>query len=88
MLHDGDTVLLKVSRGQKIIPNVSGMTEAEARAALGSDFNPSTQRRGQRHDRQGPGHAHRSRAVGTRVPVGSNVTLFISTGPARCRCRT
>ena len=27
-------------------------------------------------------------AVGQTIPVGSNVTLWVSTGPARCRCRT
>ena len=82
VLHDGDTVLLKVSRGQKNIPNVVGKTEAEARERARIRLHGA---------RRAPRPATRStRArsparippVGTRVPVGSTVTIYVSTGPA------
>ena len=38
VLHRGDTVRLKVSRGQKAIPNIVDKTQADAQQALGSDF--------------------------------------------------
>ena len=82
VLHDGDTVLLKTSKGQKNIPNVGGMTEAQARERLGSDFNVSSS--GEASDTVAKGQVTRTDPVaGTRVPVGSTVTLYVSTGPAQ-----
>ena len=81
VLHDGDTVLLKTSRGQKNIPNVGGMTEAQARERLGSDFVVTSS--GEASDTVAKGQVTRTDpVVGTRVPVGSSVTLWVSTGPA------
>jgi serine/threonine protein kinase/beta-lactam-binding protein with PASTA domain len=80
-LHDGDTVLLKTSRGQKNVPNVSGLTEAQARERLGSDFNVTAS--GEASDTTDKGLVTRTDpVVGTRVPVGSSLTIWISTGPA------
>ena len=82
VLHDGDVVLLKTSKGQKPIPNVAGMTEAQAREALGSDFNVTSS--GEASDTVDKGQVtHSDPVVGTRVPVGSSVTIFVSTGPAQ-----
>jgi serine/threonine-protein kinase len=81
ILRDGDTVLLKVSRGQKNIPNVSGMTEAEARAALGADFRVTSS--AEASDTTDKGKVTRTDpVVGTRAAVGSPVTIWVSTGPA------
>ena len=81
VLHDGDTVLLKVSRGQKAIPNIVGKTTAEALQALGSDFKSTPQ--AEASDTAAKGTITRTDpAVGQQVPVGSNVTYWVSTGPA------
>jgi eukaryotic-like serine/threonine-protein kinase len=81
VLHDGDTVLLKVSRGQKDIPNIGGKSEAEARAELGSDFNVKTE--AESSDTTDKGKVTRTDpVVGTRMPVGSPLTVWISSGPA------
>jgi serine/threonine protein kinase/beta-lactam-binding protein with PASTA domain len=81
VLHAGDVVLLKVSRGQTKVPNLGGMTESEARAALGSDFRVTTQP--EASDTTAKGQVTRTDpVVGTKVPVGSPITVWISTGPA------
>ena len=38
VLHRGDTVRLKVSRGQKMVPNIVDKSQADAQAAFGSNF--------------------------------------------------
>ena len=88
ILRDGDTVLLKVSRGQKPMPDVSGKTEAEAREELGADFTVNTQRRGQRIDRQGHGHPHRSPVRHARARRIDRDDLSSPRARPRCRCRT
>jgi serine/threonine-protein kinase len=81
VLHDGDTVLLKVSRGQKVIPNIVGATTADALQQLGSDFKSTPQ--SEASDTTPKGKITRTDpAVGQKVPVGSTVTYWVSTGPA------
>jgi serine/threonine-protein kinase len=80
-LHGGDTVLLKVSRGQKEIPNIVGVTLADALAQLGSDFKPV--QKSEASDTVDKGKITRTEPpVGERIPVGSTVTIWVSTGPA------
>jgi eukaryotic-like serine/threonine-protein kinase len=80
-LHQGDTVLLKVSRGQKVIPNIVDATLADALNQLGSDFK-STQKP-EASDTTDKGKITRTDPpVGQKVPVGSTVTIWVSTGPA------
>jgi beta-lactam-binding protein with PASTA domain/predicted Ser/Thr protein kinase len=80
VLHDGDTVLLKVSRGQKEVPSIVGLTAAEAQKALGSDFKPSEQ--SEASDTVPKGKITKTEpAVGVKTPVGSTVTYWVSTGP-------
>jgi eukaryotic-like serine/threonine-protein kinase len=81
VLHTGDAVLLKVSRGQMPVPNIVGKTQAEAQAQLGPDFRfvPMSES----SDTIDRGSVTRTDpAVGTVIPVGSPVTVYISTGPA------
>jgi serine/threonine protein kinase len=81
VLHRGDTVLLKVSRGQMKVPNVVDKPQADAQAAFGSDFKfePTSEA----SDTIDKGNVTRTDPpVGTKVPVGSRVTVYISTGPA------
>ena len=86
-LHAGDTVLLKVSRGQKEIPNIVDATVADALGQLGSDFKSTQQ--SEASDTTDKGKITRTEPpVGQKIPVGSTVTFWVSTGPARCRCRT
>jgi serine/threonine-protein kinase len=74
-------VLLKVSRGQKVIPNIVGVTLADALNQLGSDFK-STQK-SEASDTTDKGKITRTDPpVGQKTPVGSTVTLWVSTGPA------
>jgi beta-lactam-binding protein with PASTA domain len=81
VLHKGDSVLLKVSRGQKVIPNVVGSTQAEAQDQLGSDFKLTT--KSEASDTIDKGSVIKTEPnVGTKIPVGSPVTVWISTGPA------
>jgi serine/threonine protein kinase/beta-lactam-binding protein with PASTA domain len=81
LLHDGDTVLLKVSRGQKDIPNIVGKTTAQALQALGSDFKSTPQ--SEASDTAPKGTITRTDpAVGQKQPVGATVTYWVSTGPA------
>ncbi|HEY3612413.1 MAG TPA: Stk1 family PASTA domain-containing Ser/Thr kinase [Gaiellales bacterium] len=80
VLHDGDTVLLKVSRGQKPIPNIVGLTAADAQTALGSDFKSSEQ--SEASDSVPKGKITKSEpAPGVKTAVGSTVTYWVSTGP-------
>jgi eukaryotic-like serine/threonine-protein kinase len=81
VLHRGDTVRLKVSRGQMSIPNIVGATQADAQAKLGPNFRFSPM--SESSDTIDRGSVTRTDpAVGTTVPVGSSVTVYISTGPA------
>jgi beta-lactam-binding protein with PASTA domain/predicted Ser/Thr protein kinase len=81
LLHDGDTVLLKVSRGQKPIPNIVGETTADALQALGSDFKSTAE--SEASDVVDKGKITRTDpAPGQKEPVGSTVTYWVSTGPA------
>ena len=68
VLHRGDTVRLKVSRGQKIIPNIVDKSQADAQAAFGSDFKFTPTSEASDIDRQGQRHPHRSRRSGRRSP--------------------
>ncbi len=80
-LRQGDTVLLKVSRGQKEIPNIVGATVADALDQLGSDFKPLE--KSEESDTTDKGKITRTEpAVGERIPVGSTVTYWVSTGAA------
>jgi len=81
VLHSGDTVRLKVSRGQMNIPNIVGKSQAEAQQELGSNFvfSPASEA----SDSVDRGNVTRTDPpVGTKQPVGSTVTVYISTGPA------
>ena len=81
LLHDGDTVLLKVSRGQKPIPNIVGQTTADALQALGSDFKSTAE--SEASDVVDKGKITRTDPPpGQKEPVGSTVTYWVSTGPA------
>jgi beta-lactam-binding protein with PASTA domain/predicted Ser/Thr protein kinase len=81
VLHTGDSVLLKVSRGQMAVPNLVGKTQAEAQSLLGPHFKfvPMSES----SDTIDRGRVTRSDPLaGTTLPVGSPVTVYISTGPA------
>jgi serine/threonine-protein kinase len=81
VLHQGDTVLLKISRGQKVVPNIVGATLADALNQLGTDFK-STQKP-EASDTTDKGKITRTDPpVGQKLPVGSTVTIWLSTGPA------
>ncbi|HET6174866.1 MAG TPA: Stk1 family PASTA domain-containing Ser/Thr kinase [Gaiellales bacterium] len=81
VLHAGDTVRLKTSRGQLTVPNVVNKSQADAQAEFSSNFTfvPVSEA----SDTIDRGNVTRTDpAVGTRIPVGSSVTVYISTGPA------
>jgi serine/threonine protein kinase/beta-lactam-binding protein with PASTA domain len=81
LLHKGDTVVVKVSRGQKPIPNVVGATLADALQQLGSDFKPTQQ--SEASDGVDKGKITRTDpAPGQATPVGSPITIWVSSGPA------
>jgi serine/threonine-protein kinase len=81
LLHRGDTVLVKVSRGQKAIPNIVGATVADALQQLGSDFKPTQQ--SEASDTTDKGKITRTDpVVGQTVAVGSPITIWVSSGPA------
>ena len=80
-LHPGDTVLLKVSRGQKEIPDVVDATRADAREQLGTDF--VIVEKSEASEVVDKGKITRTDpAAPQRIPVGSRVTIWVSTGPA------
>ncbi len=80
-LHPGDTVLLKVSRGQKEVPDVVDATRADARAQLGTDF--VIVEKSEASEVVDKGKITRTDpAAPQRIPVGSRVTIWVSTGPA------
>ncbi len=82
VLHRGDTVRLKISRGQMEIPNIVGKSQGDAQQELGSNFRFSPA--SEASDSVDRGNVTRTDpAVGTTQPVGSTVTVYISTGPAR-----
>jgi serine/threonine-protein kinase len=81
LLRRGDSVRLKVSRGQKPIPNIVDKTQADAQQELGGDFTfvPASEA----SDTIDKGKVTRTDPpVGTSTPVGSRVKVYISTGPA------
>jgi eukaryotic-like serine/threonine-protein kinase len=81
VLHKGDTVVVKVSRGQKPIPNVVGATVADALQQLGSDFKPTQQ--SEASDSIDKGKITRTDpGPGQTAPVGSPITIWVSSGPA------
>ena len=81
LLHKGDTVVVKVSRGQKPIPNIVGDTLADALQKLGTDFKPTQQ--SEASDSIDKGKITRTDPVpGQTTPVGSPITLWVSSGPA------
>jgi serine/threonine-protein kinase len=81
VLHSGDTVRLKVSRGQKAVPNVVDKPQADAQAAFGNDFRFSPT--SEPSDTISKGNVTRTDPpVGTKIPIGTTVTVYISTGPA------
>jgi beta-lactam-binding protein with PASTA domain/predicted Ser/Thr protein kinase len=81
VLHRGDTVRLKVSRGQKVVPNIVDKSQADAQAAFGSDF--KFQPASEASDTIAKGNVTRTDPpVGTKLPVGSPVAVYVSTGPA------
>ena len=84
VLHRGDTVRLKVSRGQMSIPNIVGATQADAQAKLGPNFrfSPMSESKRQRSTGAASPAPMSGGGSGTTVPVGSPVTVYISTGPA------
>ncbi|MDP9255327.1 MAG: Stk1 family PASTA domain-containing Ser/Thr kinase [Actinomycetota bacterium] len=80
VMHRGDSVRLKVSRGQKAIPNIVGQTQADAQQQLGSDFKFTLVP--EASDFVDKGKVTRTDpVVGTKTPVGSPVNVYISTGP-------
>jgi serine/threonine protein kinase/beta-lactam-binding protein with PASTA domain len=82
LLHRGDSVRLKVSRGQKAIPNVVDKTQADAQQELGSDFKFTLASEASGSVDKGK-VTRTDPPVGLTIPVGSPVTVYISTGPAR-----
>ncbi|MBW3665512.1 MAG: Stk1 family PASTA domain-containing Ser/Thr kinase [Actinobacteria bacterium] len=82
-LEDGGTVTLTLSRGPRpvVIPNVAGMAEQDAVAAL-RNAELAIEGREERFDEE----VEKGRvigtdpAIGTSVPVNSSVTLIISAG--------
>lgn len=81
-LHKGDTVLLKVSRGQKAIPSVVDATLADALKQLGGDF--KVKQEAEASDVTDKGKVTRTDPpAGQSTPVGSTVTIWVSTGPAQ-----
>ena len=81
VLHDGDTVLLKVSRGPEADPEHRRHDDgATAQQALGSDFKSSERVRGQRHRAKGKITRTEPRSA-RRTPVGSTVTYWSRPGP-------
>jgi eukaryotic-like serine/threonine-protein kinase len=81
VLHRGDTVRLKVSRGQKDIPNVVDKSQADAQQELGQDF-PFTIA-SEASDSIDKGKVTKTDpTVGTHLPVGTHITVYVSSGPA------
>jgi serine/threonine protein kinase/beta-lactam-binding protein with PASTA domain len=80
-LHPGDTVLLKVSRGQKEVPDVVGATREDARSQLGTDF--TIVEKSEASEVVDRGKVTRTDpSAPQKIPVGSRVTIWVSTGPA------
>jgi beta-lactam-binding protein with PASTA domain/predicted Ser/Thr protein kinase len=82
VLHRGDSIRLKVSRGQKAIPNIVDKSQADAQQQLGSDFKFTLMSEASGSIDKG-NVTRTDPVVGTKIPVGSNVTVYISTGPAQ-----
>ena len=82
LLHDGDTVLLKVSRGQKPIPNIVGETPADALQAARLRLQVDARSPRPATSSTRARSRARIRPPGQKEPVGSTVTYWVSTGPA------
>jgi beta-lactam-binding protein with PASTA domain len=81
-LQKGDTVLLKVSRGQKEVPNIVDANLADALQQLGSDF--KVVKKSEASDTVDKGKITQTDPPpGERIPVGSTVTISVSTGAAQ-----
>jgi eukaryotic-like serine/threonine-protein kinase len=80
-LRSGDTVLLKVSRGQKQVPNIVGETRADALDQLGADFKHKEESEASDNVEKGK-ITQTDPPPGERIPVGSTVKFWVSTGPA------
>ena len=80
-LQSGDTVLLKISRGQKQVPNIVGETRADALDLLGADFKHTEESEASDNVEKGK-ITQTDPPVGERIPVGSTVKFWVSTGPA------
>jgi eukaryotic-like serine/threonine-protein kinase len=80
-LRSGDTVLLKISRGQKQVPNIVGETRADALDQLGADFKHKEESEASDNVEKGK-ITQTDPPPGERIPVGSTVKFWVSTGPA------
>jgi serine/threonine-protein kinase len=79
----GGTVLIAVSKGPapKIIPNVAGDTYAQAQAALTAQGLNATESSAPSTQFPSGQVASTDPPIGTPVPPGSTVTVFVSSGP-------
>jgi serine/threonine-protein kinase len=73
--------LLKISRGQKQVPNIVGETRADALDLLGADFKHTEESEASDNVDKGK-ITQTDPPVGERIPVGSTVKIWVSTGPA------
>jgi serine/threonine protein kinase/beta-lactam-binding protein with PASTA domain len=81
VLHRRDTVRLKISRGQKDIPNVVDKSQADAQQELGQDF--PFRIVDEASDSIDKGKVTRTDpTVGTHLPVGTHNVVYVSSGPA------
>ncbi len=79
----GATVLIALSKGvqPKTIPNVQGMTYAQAQAALQADGLQATESSASSTTTPAGDVDHTSPAIGAQVPPGTTVTVYVSSGP-------
>jgi serine/threonine-protein kinase len=79
----GSAVLIALSKGPapKTIPNVAGGTYAQAQAALQALGLVATESTTSSVNYPAGQVDHTDPAIGTQVPPGSTVTVYVSTGP-------
>jgi serine/threonine-protein kinase len=79
----GSTVLIALSKGPepKTIPNVAGETYAQAQAALQALGLTATESTTSSVNYPAGQVDHTAPAIGTQVPPGSTVTVYVSNGP-------
>jgi eukaryotic-like serine/threonine-protein kinase len=79
----GATVVIALSKGvqPKVIPNVQGDTYQQAQAALQADGLQATESSASSTTTPAGQVDHTSPPVGSQVPPGTTVTVFVSTGP-------